>query len=165
MNVLILCTGNSARSILAEALLNAMGKGWVRAFSAGSAPAGRVHPMALEVLAMEGISTVGLHSKSWTAFAGDGAPQMDLVITVCDSAAQESCPIWPGAPIQVHWSLPDPAAVTGDDRVRLTAFLETAEGLRKRFGRLMSLPQAVFDDRAALKEQLDSIGLMREGAA
>jgi len=154
MNVLILCTGNSARSILAEALLNAMANGRIHAYSAGSTPTGKVNPLALEVLAMEGIPTEGLPE----------APVMDLIITVCDNAAGETCPVWPGAPLQAHWGLPDPAAVEGDDEVRLAAFLDTAQALRKRFARLLGLPQTVFDDPAALQQQLDSIALMEEGA-
>lgn len=164
MNVLILCTGNSARSILAEALLNAMANGRIHAYSAGSTPTGKVNPLALEVLAMEGIPTEGLSSKSWDAFSGPEAPVMDLIITVCDNAAGETCPVWPGAPLQAHWGLPDPAAVEGEDEVRLAAFLDTAQALRKRFARLLGLPQTVFDDPAALQQQLDSIALMEEGA-
>lgn len=165
MNVLILCTGNSARSILAEALLNAMANGRVRAYSAGSMPTGKVNPLALEVLAMEGIPTDGLSSKSWDAFSGSDAPAMDLIITVCDNAAGEACPIWPGAPLRAHWGLPDPAAVEGPDEVRLKAFLDTAQALRKRFARLLGLSDAVLADPAALQTKLDSIGHMAEGTA
>lgn len=164
MNVLILCTGNSARSILAEALLNAMAQGRMQAYSAGSNPTGKVNPLALEVLAMEGIPTDGLSSKSWDAFSESDAPAMDLIITVCDNAAGEACPIWPGAPLRAHWGLPDPAAVQGDDEIRLKAFLDTAQALRKRFARLLGLPEDVLADRGALQQQLDSIGLMEEGA-
>lgn len=165
MNVLILCTGNSARSILAEALLNAMANGRVRAYSAGSMPTGKVNPLALEVLAMEGIPTDGLSSKSWDVFSGPDAPAMDLIITVCDNAAGEACPIWPGAPLRAHWGLPDPAAVEGPDAVRLKAFLDTAQALRKRFARLLGLSDAVLADPVALQTTLDSIGHMAEGTA
>lgn len=165
MNVLILCTGNSARSILAEALLNAMANDRVRAYSAGSMPTGKVNPLALEVLTMEGIPIDGLSSKSWDAFSGPDAPAMDLIITVCDNAAGEACPIWPGAPLRAHWGLPDPAAVEGPDEVRLKAFLDTAQALRKRFARLLGLSDAVLADPAALQSTLDSIGHMAEGTA
>jgi len=164
MNVLILCTGNSARSILAEALFNAMGRGRVQAYSAGSAPTGKVNPLALEVLAMEGIPTEGLSSKSWDVFSGAGAPAMELIITVCDNAAGEACPIWPGAPLRAHWGLPDPAAVEGDETTRLKAFLDTAQALRARIAALLELGDEVFADHVVLQQHLDSIGRMREGA-
>ena len=126
LNVLFLCTGNSARSILAEAMLHdpAIGRGRFRAFSAGSHPKGSVHPLALETLAQHRISTRDLRSKSWNEFAGPGAPRIDFVFTVCDSAAREQCPLWPGRPVTAHWSVPDPAAVTGSDLVRRAAFLD-----------------------------------------
>ncbi len=132
-NVLFLCTGNSARSILAEAMMNdpAIGRGRFRAFSAGSHPTGAVHPLALEVLAQHQMSTHDLRSKSWGEFAGPDAPRMAFVFTVCDSAAREECPLWPGHPITAHWSVPDPAAVTGADTVRRTAFLDTFLMLRR----------------------------------
>lgn len=125
-NVLFLCTGNSARSILAEAMLNdrAVGRGRFRAFSAGSHPKGSVHPLAFEVLAEHQVSTYDLRSKSWGDFAGPDAPRMDFVFTVCDAAAREPCPLWPGRPVTAHWSVPDPAAVTGSDIVRRAAFLD-----------------------------------------
>ena len=125
-NVLFLCTGNSARSILAEAMLNdpAIGRGRFLAFSAGSHPKGSIHPLAFEVLAEHQVSTHDLRSKSWGEFAGPDAPRMDFVFTVCDAAAREPCPLWPGRPVTAHWSVPDPAAVTGSDIVRRAAFLD-----------------------------------------
>lgn len=140
MNVLFLCTGNSARSILAEALLNARAEGRLRAHSAGSHPRGEVNPLALEVLRTCEIGTAGLRSKSWDEFAVDAAPHMDLVITVCDQAAAESCPLWPGAPVKVHWGLPDPAQVQGTHAERLAAFARTFTQLERRIDALLSLP-------------------------
>ena len=140
MNLLFLCTGNSARSILAEALLNARAEGRLKAYSAGSHPKGEVHPLALEVLRTCELGTAGLRSKSWDEFAGEDAPHMDVVITVCDQAAAEACPLWPGAPVKVHWGLPDPAAVTGSDAERLAAFAATFTALEKRIDKLLSLP-------------------------
>ena len=131
-NVLFLCTGNSARSILAEALLNDLGNGAFRAYSAGSFPKGEVHPVSLEVLRGMGLPTEGLRSKSWDEFAGPGAPQMDYILTVCDQAAGEVCPIWPGHPISAHWGLPDPAAATGTHQQKLAVFREAARVLRLR---------------------------------
>jgi arsenate reductase (thioredoxin) len=119
LNVLFLCTGNSARSILGEALLNHLGRGHFRGFSAGSHPTGKVHPLALKLLAEKGIPIVGLSSKSWDTFADEDSPAMDIVITVCDNAAGEACPIWPGAPLAAHWGFPDPAAGENDDAKRL----------------------------------------------
>lgn len=140
MNVLFLCTGNSARSILAEALLNARAEGRLRAYSAGSQPRGDVNPLALEVLRTCEVATASLRSKSWDEFASDTAPHMDVVITVCDQAAAESCPLWPGAPVKVHWGLPDPALVEGDDAQRLAAFARTFTQLERRIDGLLSLP-------------------------
>ena len=133
LNVLFLCTANSARSILAEAMMNdpAIGRGRFRAFSAGSHPKGSVHPLALEVLAQHQVSTHDLRSKSWGEFAGPDAPRMDFVFTVCDSAAREPCPLWPGRPVTAHWSVPDPAAVTGSDFVRHVAFLDAFLTVRR----------------------------------
>jgi arsenate reductase (thioredoxin) len=129
-NVLILCTGNSARSVLAEALINHLGQGAWHAYSAGSKPTGRVNPYALATLAKHGISAPQVSSKSWNIFAAADAPKMDLVVTVCDSAANEVCPIWPGAPLQAHWGLPDPAAAEGE--AALTAAFESAYQLIRR---------------------------------
>ncbi len=165
MNVLILCTGNSARSILAEALLNAMGDGRFRAFSAGSHPTGKVNPLALEVLRTQGVSIDGLESKSWDRFAAEGTPKIDLVITVCDNAGAEVCPVWPGAPLTTHWGLPDPAAVTGSDETRLAAFVRTAQALRKRFSLLLRLPSDTLNNPIVLQKQLDAIGRIDEVTA
>ena len=140
MNVLFLCTGNSARSILAEALLNARAEGRIQAYSAGSHPKGEVNPLALEVLRTCDITTAGLRSKSWDEFAGDAAPHMDVVITVCDQAAAEACPLWPGAPVKVHWGLPDPAAARGSDTERLAAFAAAFTIIERRIELLLSLP-------------------------
>ena len=136
LNVLFLCTGNSARSILAEAMLHdpAIGRDQFRAFSAGSHPKGSVHPLALETLAQHRISTRDLRSKSWDEFAGPGAPRMDFVFTVCDSAAREQCPLWPGRPVTAHWSVPDPVTVTDSGSVRRAAFLETFLILKRYVG-------------------------------
>ena len=140
MNVLFLCTGNSARSILAEAILNAKAQGRHRAYSAGSHPKGEVHPLALSVLATCGIPAAGLSSKSWEVYTGDGAQHMDLVITVCDQAAAEACPLWPGAPVSAHWGLPDPAAAEGSETERLAAFAAAFNALEKRIDLLLGLP-------------------------
>ena len=142
LNVLFLCTHNSARSILAEALLNAVGKGRFKAFSAGSSP--REHqqpnPLGLQVLQSAGISIEGLHSKSWDVFAAPGAPQMDLIITVCDNAAGEVCPIWPGHPSTAHWSYPDPSEGNGSDAEKLEAFRKTLHAIKRRLELFCSLP-------------------------
>ena len=152
--MLILCTGNSARSILGEAILNALGEGRFRASSAGSQPTGQVNPAALRQLEVSGHSTSGLRSKSWEEFWGENAAPIDLVITVCDSAASESCPMWAGDPISVHWRIPDPAAVGGDEEVMQKAYEETYRALRQRFDLLVELPfEHLSDDviRSALK--------------
>ncbi len=142
LNVLILCTGNSARSILGEGLINALaaksGKR-VRGFSAGSQPKGQVHPVALQVLKENGITVDDARSKSWDVFAGAAAPQMDVVITVCASAAGETCPIWPGAPVTVHWGLPDPAAATGSAEDIHAAFQTAYDSLHERISRLLEI--------------------------
>ena len=137
MNVLFLCTGNSARSILAEAYLNHAGKGRFRAYSAGSRPAGKVNPFALELLASKGIDTTGARSKSWDEFAAQGAPRMDMIITVCDNAAGEACPVWPGKPATAHWGVDDPAAVTGSDARKREAFQRAFAELSARVDRLI----------------------------
>jgi arsenate reductase len=139
MNVLVLCTGNSARSILAEVLINELGKGRFRAFSAGSHPAGKVNPGAIDKLEREGHPTRGLASKSWDEFSGPGAQAIDLVITVCDNAAGESCPIWNGSPLTAHWGIPDPAAVTANDDTIREAFDLAYERLRARISALVEL--------------------------
>ena len=139
-NVLFLCTGNSARSILAEALLNdrAIGGGRFRGYSAGSQPRGTVHPLALDTLQENGLPVEGLRSKSWQEFAGPDAPKMDFIFTVCDNAAAEACPIWPGHPVTGHWGLPDPAAVEGSDEDKRRAFRETFAELRRRIREFVS---------------------------
>jgi arsenate reductase len=156
-NVLFLCTGNSARSILGEALLNAMGRGRFLAFSAGSHPTGRVNPLALELLAKNGIAIDGLHSKSWEVFAAPGAPELDFIITVCDSAAAEACPVFPGRPIGAHWGIPDPAAVTGDDLSKRNAFQSAYAILKRRISLLTSLPPDALE-RDSVLGQLVEIG-------
>jgi arsenate reductase len=156
-NVLFLCTGNSARSILAEAFLNQEGKGRFRAFSAGSFPKGAVNPVALALLGQLGYPTDGLRSKSWDEFALPGAPQMDFVFTVCDQAAGEVCPVWPGQPVSAHWGIPDPVAMEGTDAEKMQAFREALRMLSNRIGVFIELP---FDklDRIKLKTRLDDIG-------
>jgi len=142
MNVLFLCTGNSARSILAEALLNVLGNDRFRAFSAGSHPAGRVQPLAVELATRLGYAAENLRSKSWDEYAGADAPVMDLIITVCDAAGGEICPVWPGQPITAHWAVPDPAAVHGDDAQRRSAFTTAFALLRRRVELLIALPDS-----------------------
>lgn len=139
-NVLFLCTGNSARSLMAESLLGALGHGRFRAFSAGSRPTGAPNPLALETLRRHGLPTADLRSKSWDEFARPGAPAMDLIVTVCDSAAAEPCPIWPGGPPKVHWGFPDPAAVQGTEAERKAAFERVFAGLRDRIQAFLALP-------------------------
>ena len=156
-NVLFLCTGNSARSILAEQLLNHWGAGKFRGFSAGSFPKGQVHPIALELLRHMNLSTEGLRSKSWDEFAVPGAPAMDFVFTVCDNAAGEACPVWPGRPITAHWGVEDPAAVEGPDSEKRLAFRKAFHELENRIRALASLPVQALD-RAQLSERLQAIG-------
>ena len=156
-NVLFLCTGNSARSILAEAVLNRWGGGQFRGFSAGSHPKGAVHPLALELIKRLGWPAEGLRSKSWDEFSGPGAPHLDFVITVCDKAAAEVCPYWPGQPTSAHWGMPDPAAAEGNDVERNFAFRQAFNALETRIKLFLSLPFASID-RMRLKEQLDAIG-------
>jgi arsenate reductase len=156
-NVLFLCTGNRARSILAEGILNHKGKPRFTAFSAGSHPHGVVHPFAMRELQQAGISTQGLRSKSWDEFAAPGAPRMDFVFTLCDSAAKETCPIWPGHPMTAHWGIPDPGNA-GEDRVTLErAFREAFVTLDRRIGLFLGLPLASLD-KVAIKQELDRIG-------
>jgi protein-tyrosine-phosphatase len=156
-NVLFLCTGNSARSILAEAIMNRDGQGRFRGFSAGSHPKGAVHPMALDLLKTLHHPTSDLHSKSWDEFADEHAPQMDFVFTVCDNAASEVCPIWPGQPMSAHWGLPDPAAATGAEAEQRLAFADTYRMLRNRIAIFTALPMASLD-RLSLQQRLGEIG-------
>jgi protein-tyrosine-phosphatase len=156
-NVLFLCTGNSARSILGEALLNALGKGRLRGYSAGSHPAGRVNPFALELLAKNHYPTEGLRSKNWDEFAAPGAPPLDFVFTVCDNAAGEACPVWPGQPVTAHWGIADPAAVEGTDEDKRRAFLEAFVVLRRRIELFANLPVGKLD-KLALQTRLREIG-------
>ena len=157
LNVLFLCTGNSARSVLAEAYLNATARDRFQAFSAGSHPKGAVHPMTLDTLKLAHLSIDGLRSKSWDEFAAKSAPKMDLVITVCDSAAGEICPVWPGQPVTAHWSFPDPAAFEGRDVEKRAFFLDVFRQIRTRVDLLRNLPLAKLD-RLAVKRELDVIG-------
>src|SRR5580658_8413632 len=156
-NVLFLCTGNSARSILAEVLLEHWGKGNFTGYSAGSFPKGTVHPMALDLLERLHLRTIGLRSKSWDEFAGPGAPIMDFVFTVCDQAAGEVCPVWPGNPVTAHWGVPDPAAVEGIDEQRRQAFRDACRQLETRIKLFAALPIDKLD-RMAIKREVDRIG-------
>ena len=156
-NVLFLCTGNSARSVLAEALLNHWGRGRFRAYSAGSFPKGAVHPMALEQIAAAGLPTEGFRSKSWNEFARAPAPAMDFVFTVCDQAAAEVCPVWPGQPMTAHWGVPDPAAVEGGEAMRRKAFRDAFRALEARIKLFASLRLEALD-RLSLKRQVEEIG-------
>ncbi len=156
-NVLFLCTGNSARSILAEAILNAMGRGRFKAWSAGSHPAGKVNPFALELLQKNRLPTEDLRSKNWDEFARAGAPALDFVFTVCDNAAGEVCPVWPGQPMTAHWGVPDPAAVEGSDEAKRKAFFTAWSQLQHRISIFVNLPLDKLD-RLSLKQRLDEIG-------
>lgn len=156
-NVLFLCTGNSARSILAEACLNREGRGRFTAYSAGSHPKGDVHPMAIELLKRANYDTSYLRSKSWDEFAAPGAPKMDFVFTVCDSAAAETCPVWPGQPMTAHWGVPDPAAVEGTETERALAFADAYRMLNNRISIFVNLPIASLD-RLALQKRISEIG-------
>ncbi len=160
-NVLFLCTGNSARSILAEAILNQIGKGRFRAYSAGSHPSGKVNPYVLEMLAAQNLPVAELRSKSWDEFAAPGAPALDFVFTVCDNAAGEVCPVWPGQPVSAHWGIEDPAAVQGDDAARRHAVHTALQLLNRRISVFINLPFAKLD-KMALKQEVDSIGRLRE---
>jgi arsenate reductase (thioredoxin) len=161
-NVLFLCTGNSARSILAEVLLEHWGRGRFKGYSAGSFPKGVVHPLVLELLEKLHLPTSGLRSKSWNEFARPGAPVMDFVFTVCDQAAGETCPVWPGSPVTAHWGVPDPAAVEGTEAEQRLAFREAYVTLENRIKLFTALPIDKLD-RLAIKRSVDEIG--REGAA
>jgi len=156
-NVLFLCTGNSARSILAEAILNRIGKGKFAAWSAGSMPKGEVNPHAIALLKRLDYSTAGLRSKSWDEFAKPDAPHMDFVFTVCDNAANEVCPVWPGQPMTAHWGVPDPAAAEGDEKTVAQAFRDAYAALHRRIELFTALPVRSLD-RMALKKRLDEIG-------
>ena len=156
-NVLFLCTGNSARSILAESLLNQLGKGRFRAYSAGSHPAGQVNPFALELLEKNHFPTGELRSKPWDEFAQPDSPQLDFVITVCDKAAGEVCPVWPGQPMSAHWGIPDPVAVEGSEEVKSQAFVEAMNQMQRRISMFVSLPFATLD-RIKLQQAVQLIG-------
>jgi arsenate reductase len=160
-NVLVLCTGNSARSILGEVLFNVLGKGRFIAHSAGSKPVGRVNPFALELLGQHGLSTEGLRSKNWDEFTAPGAPKIDFVFTVCDNAAGETCPIWPGKPFTAHWGIPDPAGVVGSDEAKRAAFKMAYNQLARRIQLFMSLPIEKLD-KLKLKEKLAEIGRIKD---
>ena len=156
-NVLFLCTHNSARSVLAECVMNRLGAGKFRAFSAGSQPSGRIHPYALDLLKRLNYDTSGLRSKSWEEFARGDAPNLDFVFTVCDDAANEVCPIWPGQPMTAHWGQADPAAAGGADVEKRVAFNEAYRMLKNRISIFVNLPMASLD-RLSLKQKLDTIG-------
>ena len=156
-NVLFLCTGNSARSIMAEALLNRIGRGRFKAFSAGSMPAGKLNPHTIEVLNRMGFPPDQFRSKSWEEFTGTDAPQLDFVFTVCDKAAEEVCPIWPGQPMTAHWGLPDPVAVKGSPGEIAVAFGDTFRLIANRLNLLINLPIESLD-KLSLQRRLDSIG-------
>ena len=156
-NVLFLCTHNSARSIMAEGILNSIGGGRFRAFSAGSQASGRVQPLALQALRGLRVPVDGFRSKDWAEFAQPGAPQMDFVFTVCDRAAGETCPLWPGQPMTAHWGVPDPAEVVGSDEQRAAAYWDAATTLRRRIELMLALPLASLD-RMALQREVRAIG-------
>jgi arsenate reductase len=156
-NILVLCTGNSARSITAEALFNTLGAGRFKAYSAGSQPTGRVNPFAIEQVQALGYSVDGLRSKSWHEFAQPGAPEMDFIVTVCDNAAGEVCPLWPGRPVTAHWGFPDPAAVKGSDEEKRAAFAQTLRQIQNRVRLFLSLPLETLD-RMAIESRMRAIG-------
>jgi protein-tyrosine-phosphatase len=163
-NVLFLCTGNSARSIIGEAILGRLGKGRFRAFSAGSHPKGQVNPHTIDLLRGLDYDVSGFRSKSWDEFAEPGAPRLDFVFTVCDDAANEACPLWPGQPMTAHWGVPDPAAVEGPEAVKRAAFADTYRMMNNRISLFTSLPLASID-RLSLQRRLSEIGERREVAA
>ncbi len=160
-NVLFLCTGNSARSIMAEALLKHLGKGRFRAFSAGSHPAGQVNPLAIDQLRLADLPIGGLRSKNWEEFSAPNAPALDFVFTVCDKAAGEVCPIWPGQPMTAHWGIEDPAAAEGSEDQKRQAFAKAFNQLNRRISIFLSLPFSKLDGMS-LKKELDTIGHLRE---
>jgi arsenate reductase (thioredoxin) len=160
-NVLFLCTGNSARSIMAESILKSVGAGRFNGYSAGSRPTGTVNPLALDLLRSTSMPVEGLASKSWETFAVSGAPALDFVITVCDNAAGEVCPVWPGQPMTAHWGVPDPAAVEGDETQKRKAFSDASHMLLNRIRTFTSLPLATLD-RLSLQRKLDDIGHTEE---
>ena len=160
-NVLFLCTGNSARSIMGEVILNRAGQGKFRAFSAGSQPKGQVHQYAVDLLRKLNYDVTGLRSKSWAEFSGPGAPKLDFVFTVCDNAAKESCPIWPGQPMTAHWGVPDPAEATGSEAERRFAFADALRMLTNRINIFVSLPLQSFD-HLTLRKQLEAIGRTKD---
>jgi arsenate reductase len=159
-NVLFLCTGNSARSIMAEAILNRAGRGKFRAFSAGSQPKGQVHPYTLDLLKKLNYDVTRLRSKNWKEFSGPDAPKLDFVFTVCDNAAQETCPVWPGQPMTAHWGVPDPAVATGNEAEVRLAFADALRMLTNRINIFVSLPLRSLD-QLSLQRQLNSIGTMK----
>jgi arsenate reductase (thioredoxin) len=162
-NVLFLCTGNSARSIMAELILNRAGRGNFRAFSAGSQPKGRVHPYALDLLKKLNYDVKGLRSKSWNEFSQPDAPKLDFVFTVCDNAAQETCPVWPGQPMTAHWGVPDPAAAMGSEAEVRLAFADAFRMLNNRINIFVSLPLRSLD-QLSLQRQLDAIGQTKDAS-
>ena len=161
-NVLILCTGNSARSILGEALINRLGEGRFRGFSAGSAPLGRVNPFAIRLLNEKGFAVEHFRSKSWDEFSNADASQINFAFTVCDNAARETCPVWHGQPIKAHWGIPDPAAKLGTNEAKMTAFGKAYKQLEKRIRAFVALPLADLDE-ANLQNELNAIGRMIDG--
>lgn len=163
LNVLFLCTGNSARSIMGEVVLNRLGRGKFKGYSAGSHPAGAVNPIALQVLQQANYDTSGLRSKSWDEFAQAGAPKLDFVFTVCDDAAKEVCPIWPGQPMTPHWGLPDPVKAQGSDAERHLAFADALRMMTNRIGIFVSLPFEKLS-KLSLQKQLDEIGQSQPAA-
>jgi arsenate reductase (thioredoxin) len=163
-NVLFLCTGNSARSIMAEAIMNRLGRGDFRAFSAGSQPKGEVHPFARDLLRKLNHDTSGLRSKSWLEFSGPGKPELDFVFTVCDNAAAEACPLWPGQPMTAHWGLPDPAAAEGTEVEQRLAFADAYRMLNNRISIFLALPLHKLDE-LSLQKHLDDIGRSKGAGA
>ena len=163
LNVLFLCTHNSARSIIAECVMNRLGQGRFKGYSAGSQPSGKVHPFALDLLSKLSYDTSNLRSKSWEEFSGPDAPKLDFVFTVCDNAANEVCPVWPGQPMSAHWGLPDPSIVKGTEAERHFAFADTLRMLFQRIGIFTNLPLASLD-KLSLQKRLVEIGRMKSDA-